>query len=490
MLDMLAHRVYRHLFLAQVIALVGTGLTTVALALLAHDLAAGQAGVVLGTALAIKMVAYVGIAPLVGAYAARLPRRWLLVGLDLLRAAVVCALPFVTEVWQVYGLIFLLNAGSAGFTPVFQATIPDILEDEGQYTRALSLSRLAYDLENLLSPLAAAALLMVIGFDVLFALNALAFLLSAALVVSVTLPSPRPVAHAPGVWRRVTRGMRLYLKTPRLRGLLALNLAVAAAGAMQIVNTVVIVRSVLGLGEREVALAFAAAGGGSMLVALLLPRVLDRVSERPVMLLGGVLMTLSLYLGVFGPGVAGLIGLWLLLGAGASLVMTPTGRLLKRSCQPEDRPALFAAQFSLSHSCWLVTYPLAGWMGFNLGLAGTFVLLGTMALAATGLAALVWRDPDPMVLEHEHISMTHTPLHYQDEPPCTSTMSTPCTRPGGRPPGARRASQVNGEAAFLAARRPCGCGPALWPDKGARRFSAGTRPECWHRSGSKPRCWR
>ncbi|MDN3520008.1 MFS transporter [Halomonas ramblicola] len=415
MLDVLAHRVYRHLFLAQVIALVGTGLTTVALALLAHDLAAGQAGVVLGTALAIKMVAYVGIAPLVGAYAARLPRRWLLVGLDLLRAAVVCALPFVTEVWQVYVLIFLLNAGSAGFTPVFQATIPDILEDEGQYTRALSLSRLAYDLENLLSPLTAAALLVVMGFDVLFLLNALAFLLSAALVVSVTLPSPRPVADAPGVWRRVSHGMRIYLETPRLRGLLALNLAVAASGAMQIVNTVVVVRSALGLGEREVALAFAAAGGGSMLVALLLPRVLERVRERPLMLLGGLLMTLSLFLGVLGPGFAGLLGLWWLLGAGASLVMTPTGRLLKRSCQPEDRPALFAAQFSLSHGCWLAAYPLAGWMGMHLGLAGTFALLGTTALAATGLAALVWRPPDPMVLEHEHAPMTHAHLHYHDE---------------------------------------------------------------------------
>ena len=130
MLDVLAHRIYRHLFLAQVIALIGTGLTTVALALLAHDLAEGQAGVVLGTALAIKMVAYVGISPLVGAYASRLPRRTLLVSLDLMRAAVVCALPFVTEVWQIYVLIFLLNACSAGFTPVFQAMIPDILEDE------------------------------------------------------------------------------------------------------------------------------------------------------------------------------------------------------------------------------------------------------------------------------------------------------------------------------------------------------------------------
>lgn len=44
MLQVLTHRIYRHSFLAQVTALVGTGFTTVALALLAHDLAAGQAG--------------------------------------------------------------------------------------------------------------------------------------------------------------------------------------------------------------------------------------------------------------------------------------------------------------------------------------------------------------------------------------------------------------------------------------------------------------
>ena len=62
----LADRTFRHLFAAQIIALAGTGLTTIALALLAYDLAGGDAGRVLGTALALKMVAYLGIAPIVG----------------------------------------------------------------------------------------------------------------------------------------------------------------------------------------------------------------------------------------------------------------------------------------------------------------------------------------------------------------------------------------------------------------------------------------
>ena len=53
-------------------------------------------------------------------------------------------------------LIFLLQAASAGFTPAFQAVIPDVLKDEGDYTNALSLLRLTEDLEQLASPMLAA----------------------------------------------------------------------------------------------------------------------------------------------------------------------------------------------------------------------------------------------------------------------------------------------------------------------------------------------
>ncbi|WP_327021631.1 hypothetical protein [Klebsiella quasipneumoniae] len=72
----------------------------------------------------------------------------MLVTLDLVRALVAIALPFVTQIWEIYILIFILQSASAAFTPTFQATIPDILPDEREYTRALSLSRLAYDLRR------------------------------------------------------------------------------------------------------------------------------------------------------------------------------------------------------------------------------------------------------------------------------------------------------------------------------------------------------
>lgn len=401
MLAVLRDRTYGRLFAAQVVALLGTGLATVALALLAYDIAGDDAGAVLGIALAIKMVAYVGIAPIVGAFASRFPRRGFLVGADLVRFLAVLSLPFVAEVWQVYVLIFVLQSASAAFTPTFQATIPDVLEDERDYTNALSLSRLAYDLEALVSPVLAAALLGVVAFDWLFAVTALGFLLSAALVRSVSLPSPhaRVESGETGWWAQTTRGARIYLATPRLRGLLALTVAVSASGAMVIVNTVVYVREILGRSEGAVALALAAFGLGSMVVALALPRLLDRQrgagdTERRLMLAGGVIATLGLAAGTAlaaeGASYPLLLVLWALLGAGGSLILTPTGRLLRRSAAAPDRPALFAAQFSLSHASWLVAYPLAGSVGAAAGLPAAFVTLAVLAGAGTAVAVLVW----------------------------------------------------------------------------------------------------
>ena len=90
---------FLHLFIAQIIALVGTGLSTIALALLAYDFALNEAGRVLGIALAIKMIAYVVFAPIIGAFVHRLPRKIFLILMDVLRAIVVLLIPFISEVF-------------------------------------------------------------------------------------------------------------------------------------------------------------------------------------------------------------------------------------------------------------------------------------------------------------------------------------------------------------------------------------------------------
>jgi MFS family permease len=400
----LANVTYRRLFGAQVIALAGTGLATIALTLLAYDLAGDDAGAVVGVALALKMVVYVFLAPVITALAGRLPRRRLLVALDVLRAGSVVGMLFVTEVWHVYVLIVLVNACSAGFTPTFQATIPDVLTDEPTYTRALSLSRIAYELENLLSPMLAAALLAFVSYDGLFAANGVAFLCSAALVLSTLLPARRVAATTESRRRQITSGTRQYLATRRLRGLLALNVAVAAASAMVIVNTVVYVRDEFGRDAGDVAWALGASGAGAMLAALLLPRLLDRVPDRAVMLNGGRMLAAGLALAAVVESFPALLGVWFVLGAGLSAVQTPIGRTVTRSGSSEERPALFAAQFSLSHACWLATYPIAGVLGSVLGMTATASILAGIAAAAVLVAGRVWRADAVATANPRHVA--------------------------------------------------------------------------------------
>ncbi|MGW6588539.1 MFS transporter [Streptomyces globisporus] len=404
MLSVLRNRTYRHLFTAQVVALTGTGLATVALSLLAYDIAGDRASAVLGTALAIKMVAYVGIAPVIGALADRLPRRALLVSTDLVRAGAALALPFVTQVWEIYGLIFLLQAASAAFTPAFQATVPEVLPDERDYTRALSLSRLAYDLESLLSPALAAALLTLVSYSWLFAGTTVGFVASAALVLGVALPRPVPVERGGGVCAKAVFGTRLFWNTPRLRALLALDLAVASAGAVVFVSTVVVVRDHFDRPTGAVSLALAAYGAGSIGAALFLPGLLRHVTDRAVMLPAAfalpVVLAAVAALTARAPSTgswAGILAAWAAIGAASCAVLTPGGRVIRRSTSDADLPAAFAAQFSLSHACWLLTYPLAGLLTADAGLPVTAAVLGAVALAAATAASASRpaRDPAP-----------------------------------------------------------------------------------------------
>lgn len=415
----LTNPAFRRLFTAQLVALMGTGLLTVALGLLAYDLAGASAGAVLGSAYTIKMVAYVGLSPLAGAVAVRVPRKHLLIAMDLLRAAVALCLPFVDAVWQIYVLIFLLQSASATFTPAFQAVIPDVLPHESDYTQALSLSRLAYDLENLLSPALAGLLLLVMDFHWLFAGTVVGFLWSTLLIARAVVP-PQRADVARRFTDRVSRGTWIYLKTPRLRGLLALNFAAAAAGAFVLVNTVVMVRAVHGLGDSYLAYAMAAFGAGSMLAALAIPRLLERVADRLVMSMAAFLLsTLTLahagWYGVYGPLAWPLfLGAWGLTGALYSAVLTPSGRLLRRSAHAVDRPAVFTAHFALSHACWLVTYPLAGWVAKLVSLPVAMGLLGSLAMIATLLGLRVWPRGAERVIEHSHPDLPPDHPHLQD----------------------------------------------------------------------------
>ncbi|MCG7284482.1 MFS transporter [Cellulomonas sp. ACRRI] len=411
MLSALAVPTYRRLFTAQAISLAGTGLATVALGLLAYDVAGAGGGLVLGTVFALKMLAYVAVAPVAAALVHAAPPRAVLVTADLVRVVVVLGLPLVSAVWQVYVLVLVLQAASAAHSPAYQAVLPRVLRDERRYTQALSLSRLGEDLEMVLSPLLAAALLLVVPGSDLFVGTAIGFAASALLVSRLELGGAGGAGgaadgggsgdvdgrvDAPTTFgRRARRGIALMVRTPALRAVLALNMVVAAGGAFVLVQYVLIAREVYARGDGVAALLMAALGAGSITVAVLLPRALDALPERALMLAGGgvvVAATAGLAAALHVPGTRGLVlvgALFALVGAGWAAAETPVGRIIARTTPERDQPAVFAAQFSLSHACWLVTYPVAGWLGV-LGLGPAALALAGLGAAALAATAALW----------------------------------------------------------------------------------------------------
>ena len=268
------------------------------------------------------------------------------------------------------------------------------MTDKADYTRALSASQVAYTMESLLSPVLAAIALSFMSFTWLFLGTSLGFVLSTLLVLSTRIPNARRGTRS-GAWDRATSGIRTFLRTPRLRGIIALNLVVAAAGSIVIVNTVTYVRDELGGSQSAVAWMLAASGTGSLVAALTLPRVLDRITERTVMLTGAALLSVATITAaaLTAAGVitwAGTAILWFVIGAGMATIVTPTGRILRGAVEPAKLPGVFAAQFSLSHLAWLLTYPIAGWLGTSAGLAITWSSLAVLAAGAAIAARFLW----------------------------------------------------------------------------------------------------
>jgi len=115
-------------YLAQTVSLLGDAFTWVGLALLAYQFGKDQAAIILATALTLRVTAFILFSPFAGVLADIVDRKKLLYGTHFIRMAIVACLPFVTEVWQIYVLVFLMNVFNAFFSPTYRSVIPQIVD--------------------------------------------------------------------------------------------------------------------------------------------------------------------------------------------------------------------------------------------------------------------------------------------------------------------------------------------------------------------------
>jgi NRE family putative nickel resistance protein-like MFS transporter len=412
------NRDFRLLFGAQIVSLLGSGVTTVGLALFAYHLTGGtSATAVIGNALTLRILAFLLFSQPAGVIADRVSRKSILIAADLLRFGLLALFPFITAVWQIYALIFVINAVTAFFTPTFEASVPEVAGNE-QYVQALSYSRVAVDIEAVAGPAVAGLLVALLGLRWVFWFDAFTYLVSALLVAAAVIPSVQR-GITPLSWRaflaEITHGSRVLLREPALRQAITLSFAEATAGAAAIVATVAYVRDALGRGETAFAMVMAGLGLGSTLAAVMLGKATGRyehgANDRAVLhgrrhrwtaralLFGGLALGLVLLPGVLSPPLSVFVMLWVLNGAGQALIAISSSTLLAEHTVAEERGRAYAAHFALTHACWLITYPAIGHAAAKWGAPLTFTAAGIVCLLITA-AARVFGHGAPMAHTH------------------------------------------------------------------------------------------
>lgn len=411
LLQALSNHKFARLYLAQTINLVGDALTWLGLALLAFELAGGKAGIILSGALTLRVIAFVVLSPVAGVIADRFDRKLIMVITHLARMVIVCLFPFVTQVWQIYTIVLVLNVFYAFFTPTYTATIP-LVTAKDEYPKAIALSSVTYQLLGVLGPGLAGNIAAFVGTRQAFFLDGLTFLIAAVLLI--TLPGQLAVMQSQQEPRTVSRALQdirmgtvCLFSDPPIRYALIMQLVAAIAGAQILVNTVGYVQGTLNLGKVEYGWVMAAFGIGATLASVGLGNSIQRYRKTALIGTGVLLLALALMPANF-VRLEWLLLLWLVAGAGQILVNLPTQTLIADRVAIEIQGRVYGAHFAWSHLWWAFSYPLAGWMGSHLP-AYNFFLAGLISAALLIVIHLALNHAQGITAnhgewhEHEHL---------------------------------------------------------------------------------------
>lgn len=360
--------IFLRLYLSQTISLLGDAFTWVGIALLAFQLGGEKSAVILATALTLRVTAFIIFGPYAGVIADRVDRKKIMYITHFVRMGIVACLPFVTETWQIYILIFVLNIFNAFFTPAYKAAIPQAIKNKANYSSGIALSNATNQLLAVLGPGLAGGAAVWLGSRQIFFVDAASFIIAAVFILS--LPPLLIAAKGKGevikakVWKDVLKGSRLLFTNKPIRFALLVEFVSAIAGAQILVNTIGYIKGQLNLHDTEYGYVMAAFGIGAAIAAFASGNLDRSKNKMASLLIGGGLVCIAIAFGNYVTFIPLLI-LWLIAGFGQTLAEMPSQILIAEHIEKEEHGKVYGAHFAWSHLWWAFAYPIAGFTGSN-----------------------------------------------------------------------------------------------------------------------------
>lgn len=346
--------------------------------------------------------------PFTATLADRMSRKLVMIGADLLRAAVVGATAAVIATdgpeLLVYGLLVLATVCGTPFRPAQAAILPGLARGPGELTAANATASTVESVGFFAGPALGGLLLEFADVEIVVVFNALTFLLSAALVTGVReerrdLPEPEQGAeHADNRGESylagVAGGFRTIARDRDLRVLVllfALQCAVAGASAVYVVS---IGLELLDIGPSGVGYLDGITGVGGLLgglVALPLARR-NRLAldfGAGVLLWGAPLLLIAIW-----PSIAPAAIAFVLVGLGNSIVDINAFTIMQRIVPDHVMGRVFGAVESLLIGAMALGSLVTPLLLHLLDVRGTLAVLGVAVTVgvAIGIPSLIGID--------------------------------------------------------------------------------------------------
>lgn len=356
---------YRSLWLAQVISLTGDWFNTIASVIIVNRYAAS--GLAVGGLFIARALPPFLLGPVAGVVADRFDRRKVLVLSDVLRAAIVLCFLLINgpeDLWLLYVLTVLQFSVSAFFEPARAALVPALVESDELLT-ANTLASITWSAMLTLGGAIGGLTASLFGVSVSLVVDALSFLVSAVLVLSIPGHFEAGRVHVvESGWQNFVDGMN-YVRKDLDVGLVTLVKALGQVGSFDIIAALY-ASHVFRQGQEgatTLGLMFTAFGVGAVIGPLISNRFgsSSTVWLRRAILAGFVCMPLAWLIVGTAPSLPVALAGCVLRGAGGSVNWTYSDVLLQMTVPNRLLGRVFAFDIALftlavSISLWLTGF--------------------------------------------------------------------------------------------------------------------------------------
>jgi MFS family permease len=376
---------FLRLWIGQGTSFVGDAVSMIALVVLVVEVTGSASAV--GGALVARLLPTIA-SPLAGVLADRLDRRIVLVASDLARAVLVLGLVFARDLATIYILVFLMGLARTVFNPTVRAAFPSVVGG-GDLTRANALISGTFSVSETAGPALGGLLVATVGVDAAFMLDAVTYLVSAAMLAITPLARPQRDEVGAGFGEDLKAGFT-YLAGARVPLAIVLGAFLTVLTInITIPAEVFLARETFEAGNAGYGLLVGLWGGGMVLGSALIVAVGDRVRLLPFYFIGVFVSALALVGVGLSPTFVFALGALVVAGVANGTENVTTDTILQKRVPDAFLGRVFSVRFLGISVGEAFAYGMGGAIVDATGARFTYLLAGA-ATAAAGLAILVF----------------------------------------------------------------------------------------------------